>query len=80
MGDGVEWVITVKTAIIPVVLTRPEKCYTATVPTSARSEEKNALEYVVLQQYPPGRMVCLGPRLGLGGLLVGGWNTCTTLY
>ena len=79
LGGGVEWVITAKTTLVPAMLTRPEKCYTATVPTSARSE-KNALKYVVLQQYPPGRMVCLGPGLGLGGLLVGGWNTCTTLY
>ena len=40
LGDGVEGVITVKTTLVPAMLTRPEKCYTATVPTSARSEKK----------------------------------------
>ena len=40
LGDGVEWVITVKTTLVTAMLTRPEKCYTATVPTSARSEKK----------------------------------------
>ena len=40
----------VKTTIVPAVLTRSEKCYTATVPTFARSDIK-ALKYVVLQPY-----------------------------
>ena len=72
--------ITVKTTLVPAMLTRPEKCYTATVPTSARSEKK-CLEICCTATVSSGSNGVSGARIGpwrpLGGRVEYMYNQCT---
>ena len=72
--------ITVKTTLVLAMLTRPEKCYTATVPTSARSEKK-CLEICCTATVSSGSNGVSGARIGpwrpLGGRVEYMYNICT---